>query len=67
ADDGPGLLVLARERLFEPFTGSARRGGTGLGLVIARDVLRAHGGDVALLASDDAGTIFRLTLPQAPG
>jgi signal transduction histidine kinase len=64
ADDGPGLASTARKGLFTPFSGSARQGGTGLGLVIARDVMRAHGGDVALLRTGDDGTVFRLTLPR---
>lgn len=64
-DDGPGLAKAARDGLFRPFAGSARKGGTGLGLVIVRDVLRAHGGDIALLATGDTGTTFRLTLPRA--
>jgi signal transduction histidine kinase len=63
-DDGPGLASAARKSLFKPFAGSARQGGTGLGLVIARDVMRAHGGDVTLLSTGDTGTVFRLTLPR---
>ena len=64
ADDGPGLASTARKGLFTPFSGSARQGGTGLGLVIARDVMRAHGGDIQLLRTGDAGTVFRLALPR---
>lgn len=64
ADDGPGLPPKARENLFRPFAGSARPGGTGLGLAIAREVMRAHGGDIALDESTAAGTIFRLSLPR---
>jgi signal transduction histidine kinase len=63
ADDGPGLAPKARENLFRPFAGSARPGGTGLGLAIAREVLRAHGGDIALADSTGAGTLFVLRLP----
>jgi len=63
ADDGPGLAPKARSRLFQPFAGSARQGGTGLGLVIVRDILRAHGGDIALVETGDTGTRFRLDLP----
>jgi signal transduction histidine kinase len=63
ADDGPGLPPKAHENLFRPFAGSARPGGTGLGLAIAREILRAHGGDIALERSDGKGTIFRLRLP----
>jgi signal transduction histidine kinase len=62
-DDGPGLPPKARDNLFQPFTGSARLGGTGLGLAIARELMRAHGGDIALIESTGSGTTFRLTLP----
>lgn len=62
-DDGPGLPPRARERLFQPFAGSARPGGTGLGLAIARDLMRAHGGDIELDRSTAEGTCFRLVLP----
>ena len=61
SDDGPGLAQAARESLFKPFKGSARQGGTGLGLVIARDVMQAHGGDLEMVSSGDDGTVFRLT------
>ena len=63
ADDGPGLPPKARENLFRPFFGSARPGGSGLGLAIARELMRAHGGELTLVASTGAGTVFRLTLP----
>lgn len=63
ADDGPGLAPKARENLFRPFFGSARPGGSGLGLAIARDLARAHGGELSLLSSTGGGTVFRLTLP----
>ena len=62
-DDGPGLSPRARDNLFRPFFGSGRPGGSGLGLAIARELMRAQGGDLALVASTDAGTTFRLTLP----
>lgn len=63
ADNGPGLPPRARERLFQPFVGSARPGGSGLGLAIARELMRAHGGDLRLVASTGAGTVFQLELP----
>ena len=66
ADNGPGLPEAAREHLFEPFKGSRKPGGSGLGIAIAHEVLRAHGGDLALVKSDADGTTFRLTLPGAP-
>jgi signal transduction histidine kinase len=65
SDDGPGLPPRARENLFRPFAGSARPGGSGLGLAIARELVRLHGGDLLLVASTGAGTIFRVTLPAA--
>jgi signal transduction histidine kinase len=66
ADDGPGLPPRVREALFSPFA-SGRRGGTGLGLAIARDVMRTHGGDIALDSTGPEGTVFRLILPgEAP-
>ena len=63
SDDGPGLPPKARANLFTAFSGSARPGGTGLGLAIAREIMRAHGGDIALERSDAGGTVFALTLP----
>jgi signal transduction histidine kinase len=63
ADNGPGLAPRARENLFQPFAGSARAGGTGLGLAIAREIARAHGGDLRLVESTGSGTVFALDLP----
>lgn len=62
-DTGPGLPPKAAAHLFEPFTGSARPGGTGLGLVIARELARAHGGDLTLDRTGPEGTRFTLHLP----
>lgn len=63
ADDGRGFDPGARERLFQPFVGSGRREGTGLGLPIARDIAHAHGGDLTLFETGPQGTTFELTLP----
>ena len=62
ADNGPGLPERAKANLFKPFAGSARSGGTGLGLAIARDLTRAHGGDLVLEKTGPGGTVFSLTL-----
>ncbi|MDB5508660.1 MAG: sensor histidine kinase [Hyphomicrobiales bacterium] len=68
SDTGPGVPEAAQTRLFEPFKASSRAGGTGLGLAIAADLVRAHGGTIALLPSvAGQGATFRLTLPAAPG
>ena len=64
ADDGSGLPPKAREHLFQPFIGAARPGGTGLGLVIVREILRAHGGDISVQETSERGTVFRLDLPN---
>lgn len=63
-DTGPGLPPKAKEHLFAAFQGGARKGGTGLGLAIAADLIRAHGGDIALLRSDSEGTEFEILLPK---
>ena len=60
-DDGPGIAPDQRESVFRPFeTGS---GGTGLGLTIARDIVRAHGGDIMLEGSPLGGLRARIRLP----
>lgn len=64
-DDGPGLPPRALAHLFQPFAGSARAGGVGLGLAIAREIVRAHGGDLILLENSADGAAFMLELPIA--
>lgn len=64
ADTGPGIPEAVRERMFEPFASYGRPDSTGLGLVIARELMRGHGGDLHLLSSGSRGTVFRLELPQ---
>jgi two-component system osmolarity sensor histidine kinase EnvZ len=61
-DDGPGIPEAAREDAFKPFT-SLAGGGTGLGLAIARDIARAHGGDVFLEDSPLGGLRARIRVP----
>jgi signal transduction histidine kinase len=63
ADTGKGVPAAAQAHLFEAFAGSTRPGGTGLGLPIAREIMRAHGGDLDLVHTGDDGTAFHLTLP----
>ncbi|NDW06128.1 sensor histidine kinase [Jiella sp. 40Bstr34] len=61
-DTGPGLPEVARENLFKAFRGSARSGGTGLGLPIAAEIVEAHGGEIKLAARDRPGTRFEIRL-----
>ena len=67
ADTGPGIPLAIRPKIFSAFQNSSRPGGTGLGLAIVADLVRAHGGTIDLLPDqDDAGALFRITLPWLP-
>jgi two-component system osmolarity sensor histidine kinase EnvZ len=68
-DDGPGIPLSERDHVFQPFIrlDSSRNpstGGIGLGLTIARDVARSHGGDVRLETSPQGGLRARVHLPR---
>jgi histidine kinase len=67
-DTGPGLPADALERVFERFVrlGDGGSGGAGIGLTIARGIVRAHGGDLtAANRPDRAGAEFRVAIPRA--
>jgi signal transduction histidine kinase len=66
ADNGPGVPERARERLFQPFAGSTRPDGAGLGLAIARELAVGHGGDLVLAETGPDGAVFEIRLPGAP-
>jgi signal transduction histidine kinase len=62
-DNGPGVPERARANLFAAFQGSARSGGTGLGLPVAAELVGLHGGTIEL--TDTAvGACFRIVLPD---
>jgi len=63
ADNGRGVPPQIAQQLFRPFTTGGRAGGAGLGLAIARELVRAHGGEIVLADTSAAGTTFRFTLP----
>jgi two-component system osmolarity sensor histidine kinase EnvZ len=68
-DDGPGIPLADRGRVFRAFvrldpSRNPSTGGVGLGLTIARDVARGHGGDVRLEDSPQGGLRARLHLPR---
>jgi signal transduction histidine kinase len=66
SDTGPGVPAGARAQLFIPFS-SSRAGGSGLGLVIAADLVRCNGGAIMLAATENvegSGAKFRIVLPQ---
>jgi len=69
-DEGPGIPAASLEAVFQPFlrleTSRGRStGGHGLGLTVARTILRAHGGDVTLANLEPKGLEARVTLPLA--
>jgi signal transduction histidine kinase len=66
-DTGPGLPQKARDNLFQPFRGGVRQGGSGLGLVIAAELVRGHGGTLALEETGPRGSTFRIVLPAPSG
>lgn len=70
ADDGPGIPAEELEKVFQPFyrlehSRNRDHGGTGLGLAVARTILRAHGGDVTLANREGGGLTATVTLPKA--
>ena len=67
-DEGPGIPVADLERVFEPFhrgepSRNRETGGVGLGLPIARNIMRAHGGDVVIANRPRGGAKATVTLP----
>jgi two-component system osmolarity sensor histidine kinase EnvZ len=67
-DDGPGIPPDRREDVFKPFfrldpSRNVETGGVGLGLTIARDILRSHGGDLTLGDSPLGGLRAMLVVP----
>ena len=63
SDNGPGIPAHQRDKLFKAFQGSNKKGGTGLGLVIASELIAAHGGTLRLLETK-TGATFRIELPD---
>jgi hypothetical protein len=63
SDTGPGFSEKARQHLFEAFQGSTRTGWIGLGLAIAAELVRAHGGEIRLVEGT-IGATLRLTIPD---
>jgi signal transduction histidine kinase len=70
ADRGPGVPESERERIFEPFyrlpAAQPQADGAGLGLALARQIARRHGGDVRCLGREGGGTVFEVSLPVVP-
>ncbi|MGD9484190.1 ATP-binding protein [Streptomyces sp. TRM70308] len=63
SDEGPGIPEESMSRVFTRFWRGSRRGGTGLGLYIAKGIVEAHGGTITVGRSPAGGAEFRFTLP----
>ncbi len=68
-DQGPGIPAELLDRVFDPFfriesSRAKHTGGTGLGLGIARNIARGHGGDLTLQNADGGGLIAQLSIPR---
>ncbi|GHG49249.1 hypothetical protein GCM10011331_11640 [Flavimobilis marinus] len=64
SDDGPGMTPEERENLFVPFGVGARTSGTGLGMVITREIVDLHGGRIFVDTAARVGTVVLLSLPR---
>lgn len=64
SDTGPGVSDRARAHMFQAFQGSTRAGGVGLGLAIAAELVRAHGGEIHLVPGT-IGATFRIAIPDS--
>jgi signal transduction histidine kinase len=62
ANDGPSIAREALKTIFLPFA-TSRAGGTGLGLAVAWQIVREHGGSIAVDSNEDWSTIFTVRLP----
>lgn len=70
-DSGVGIEAAEQERIFEPYhrvrSGNPRTGpGAGIGLALAREIARAHGGDIGVESEPGKGSTFSVRLPLAP-
>lgn len=65
-DSGPGVPPAVAPRVFDPFF-TTKATGLGMGLAVARSIVEAHGGAIALAAAPGGGAAFEVTLPAAEG
>lgn len=64
-DNGPGLNPEQKQRIFDPFF-TTKTKGTGLGMAIAKRIVEAHGGQIAVGIGSDRGAEILITLPYKP-
>lgn len=65
SDNGPGIPGEQLPRIFDAFYSSKPSSGTGLGLPMSRDIVRAHGGEISVASTRGIGTSFSIVLPLA--
>ncbi len=68
-DDGPGIPEYEKENVLKPFyrmdeSRSQNKSGVGLGLSIASDIIRSHGGNISLETSPQKGLRVKISLPS---
>ncbi|WP_309399177.1 GAF domain-containing protein [Cerasicoccus maritimus] len=62
SDNGTGVPENLRDRIFQSFL-SGRSEGSGLGLAISKQIIKSHRGEISLVETGEAGTIFQFTMP----
>ena len=63
-DNGPGIPQKILDKIFQPFFTTKPTGqGTGLGLSLSYDIVKAHGGEIKVNTKENEGTEFTITLP----
>jgi two-component system, NtrC family, sensor kinase len=66
SDNGPGIPDAIKDKIFQPFFTTKPTGqGTGLGLSLSYDIVKAHGGEIEVFSNVNTGTTFSLHLPIA--
>jgi signal transduction histidine kinase len=65
ADNGPGVPVSLRQKIFSPFVSEGRESGIGLGLTLAQQIAQEHGGGISLGETSEGETVFTIILPKA--
>ena len=64
-DDGSGIPEHIREKIFQPFFTTKPTGqGTGLGLSLSYDIVKAHGGEIQVETEESGGSTFNIRLPM---
>ena len=64
SDTGPGIPEEIRDRLFESFVTSGKKGGTGLGLAVVKKIVDEHGGRIQVVHEPGKGASFQIWLPK---